>query len=132
MAPGMTRSARRGSRENGLSLGIVVRHTFHNPYTSIGLHCCGNQNRSVGCGVWIEQDTNLGQAWHELLQQLNPFSSDSKIPSYESSNIATGVTKAFHQSKTDGINNLGGNDWMIGMMAVNWRRVKVAGNFGNK
>jgi len=96
--------------ENGLGLSIIMRSTLYYLYTAIGLLGCRNQACSVGRGVWIEQDTNLGQVWLELLQELDPFSSDSKIPNHEPSDIATGVAKTFRQSKSNGIDQLGKND----------------------
>src|SRR6478672_8532262 len=89
--------------ENGLRLTIVMRPTLNDLYTPIGLLRCRNQARSIGRGVWIEQDTNLRHIGHKLVQELNPFSRDSKIPNDEPSNIASRVSKAFRQSKSDGI-----------------------------
>jgi hypothetical protein len=58
------------------------------------------------------------------MQELNPLSRDSKIPNDEPSDVATGMPKAFRQSKSDGIDQLCKND---GVVAVNWRTAIVAG-----
>src|SRR5690349_2672462 len=58
------------STKNCLSLAIVVRSTLHDVYVLIGLLGRRNQARSVGRGVWIEQDTHFRQVRYKLVQQL--------------------------------------------------------------
>ena len=54
--------------EHGFCLNIVVGSTLHDLHTPIGLLGRGNQTWSVGRGVRIEQDTNLRQVRHKLMQ----------------------------------------------------------------
>src|ERR1051326_2368822 len=98
------------SAENCLSLTIVVCSTLHNVDTLIGVLGCRNQARSVGRRVWIEQDTDFRQVRHKLMQELNPLSCDGKIPNDKPGNIAPRAGKAFRESKSDRIDQLGKND----------------------
>src|SRR5882762_9133128 len=97
--------------ENGFCLGVVVGSALHNLRALRRFLRCGDQSRSVGCGVWIEEDSNLRQVGHQVAQELNPLSRDSKIPSNETGDISAGPPKAFRNSKPDGIDHLGKHDW---------------------
>jgi hypothetical protein len=84
-----------------------MRSTLHDLYTPISLLGCRNQPGSVRRGVWIEQGTIFRQVGHKLAQELNPLSCDSKIRNDKPGDIAARMPKAFSQSKSDRIDQLG-------------------------
>src|SRR6266478_530734 len=105
--------------ENGFCLGVAVGSALHDLRALSRFLRRGNQPRSLGRGIWIEENSNLRQVGHQVPQELNPLSRDSKIPGDETGGISAGTPKAFRNSKSDGIDQLGKHDWNCSRQLTN-------------